>query len=286
MNLSKPHVLQPGRRRFVQILVSLPLVFAAALAHGLSPSPSGTAMTTAHDTTRPKALVFDMQGTVFSFYDPMMHELARHPAVAPRLQDWSTFAGRWSAAAHDAIVKIAAGRKPWQPNRAVYADVLPVLLPRYPGGNTFSDDDKTRLLDVWGAMTPWNDTLAGLTSLRKAFVVATLTNASMAGTIGLIKREGLPFDAILTGEVVHAFKPDPRVYQLASEYLGLVPGEIMLVSAHKWDLMAAKRSGLLTAFVPRPFENGPGTEVDTLPESYIDVLASDLPQLASLLDRG
>ena len=100
MNVSKPHVLQPGRRRFVQLLVSLPLVPAAALAHGLSPSPSGTAMTTAHDTIRPKALVFDMQGTVFNFYDPMMHELARLPAVAPRLQDWSTFPGRWSAAAH------------------------------------------------------------------------------------------------------------------------------------------------------------------------------------------
>jgi 2-haloacid dehalogenase len=47
--------------------------------------------------------------------------------------------------------------------------------------------------------------------------------------------------------------------------------------------MAAKRSGLLTAFIPRPFENSPATEPDTLPESYIDVVAADLPQLASLL---
>ncbi|MEM5340202.1 hypothetical protein [Paraburkholderia azotifigens] len=50
--------------------------------------------------------------------------------------------------------------------------------------------------------------------------------------------------------------------------------------------MAAKRSGLLTAFVPRPYENGPATKVQTLPESYIDVIASGLPQLASLLDHG
>lgn len=199
-------------------------------------------MTTAHDTIRPKALVFDMQGTVFNFYDPMLHELARLPAVEPRLQDWLTFPGRWSAAAHDVIVEIAAGRKAWQPNRAVYAGVLPALLSRYRGGNALSHEDKTRLLDVWAAMTPWSDSQPGLTALRKAFVVATLTNASMAGMINLVKREGLPFDAILTGELVHAFKPDLRVYQLASEYLGFVPGEIMLVSAHKWDLMAAKRA--------------------------------------------
>ncbi len=145
MNLSKPHVLQPGRRSFVQLLASLPFVSAAALGHtlSLSPSPSGTAMNPPDHTVRPKALVFDMQGTVFNFYDPMMHELARLPAAAPRLQDWSTFAGRWSAAAHDAIIEIAAGRKPWQPNRAVYAEVLPSLLTRYPGGNTLSDEDKT-----------------------------------------------------------------------------------------------------------------------------------------------
>lgn len=186
MNLSNPRVLQPGRRRFVQMLASLPLVSAPTFAHGLSPSPSGTA--TAHDTIQPKALVFDMQGTVLNFYDSMLHELARLTAVAPRLQDWSTFAGRWISAAHDAIVEIAAGRRPWQPNRAVYADALPALLTRYPGGNTLSDDDKTRLLDVWAAMTSWSDSQAGLTSLRKAFVVATMTNASLAGMIGVVKR--------------------------------------------------------------------------------------------------
>lgn len=243
-------------------------------------------MTTATRPIRPKALVFDMQGTVFDFYDPMMRELARIPSIASHAQDWSTFAGRWSASAHDAIVEISAGRRPWRPNSAVYADVLSPLLSRYPGGNTLSDNDKARLLGVWGKMQPWDDSAAGLTSLREAFVIATLTNASMAGMIALVKRENLPFDAILTGELVHAFKPDPRVYRLASDYLGFAPGEILMVSAHKWDLMAAKRSGLLTAFVPRPYENGPATRADTSPEPYIDVTASNLPQLASLLSVG
>ncbi|BCG03062.1 dehalogenase (plasmid) [Paraburkholderia sp. PGU19] len=243
-------------------------------------------MTTAQHPIRPKALVFDMQGTVLDFYDPMMRELAGIPTVASHVQDWSTFAGQWSASAHDAIVEISARRKAWQPNGAVYADVMTPLLSRYPGGNTLSDDDKTRLLGVWGKMKPWNDSVAGLTSLRKEFVIATLTNASMAAMIAIVKREKLPFDAILTGELVHAFKPDPRVYQIAPDYLGFAPGEILMVSAHKWDLMAAKHSGLLTAFVPRPYENGPATKVDTSSELYIDVTASDLPHLASILDRG
>ncbi|MGF6722088.1 2-haloacid dehalogenase [Paraburkholderia sp. GAS41] len=243
-------------------------------------------MTTAQRPARPKALVFDMQGTVLDFYDPMMRELAQIPAVASHLEDWSTFAGRWSAAAHDAIVEICAGRTAWQPNGAVYANVLSPLLSRYPGGNALSDDDKTRLLGTWGKMQPWNDSVPGLTSLREEFVLATLTNASMAAMVAMVKREKLPFDAILTGELVHAFKPDPRVYQLASDFLGFAPGEILMVSAHKWDLMAAKHSGLRTAFIPRPDENGPATRVDISSEPYIDVTAFDLPHLASILGRG
>jgi 2-haloacid dehalogenase len=275
-----------GRRRFVQLLASLPLICGAALARTIPPEPSGGTISSTQGTIRPKALVFDMQGTVLNFYGPMMHELAQIPSIASHLQQWSTFAGRWSASAHDAIVEIAAGRMPWQPNSDIYATALTPLLPRYPGGETLSDDDKRRLLGVWARMKPWNDSVPGLAALRTDFVIATLTNASTASMVEIVKRNALPFDAVLTGEMVHTFKPNPRVYQLGCDYLGFAPGEIMLVSAHKWDLMAAKHSGLLTAFVPRPYESGPATKVDTSFEPYIDITAADLPHLASLLHRS
>ena len=57
----------------------------------------------------------------------------------------------------------------------------------------------------------------------------------------------------------------------------------MMVAAHKGDLRAARAVGMRTAFVPRPQEFGPGQQVDTAPEPWIDVQASDFIDLARRL---
>jgi 2-haloacid dehalogenase len=93
----------------------------------------------------------------------------------------------------------------------------------------------------------------------------------------------LPFDTVLTGELAHSFKPSPSVYQLAVDYLGFRPDEIMMVACHKYDLKGAKAFGFWTAFLPRPLEFGPGATVSTSPEPYIDVMATDLVDLAAKL---
>lgn len=232
---------------------------------------------------RIKALAFDMQGTIFNFYDPMMETLARVPAAAADLAQWSAFAGVWSAAAYIAFADIAAGRKAWMPAAAVYANELPRVLARFPGGASVSKADRALLLAVWGNVRPWDDVLPGLTALRESFVLATLTNASMRGTIDLVRRTGLPFDAILSAELAGALKPDPQVYRLGCKHLGCEPEEAMMVSAHKWDLRAAKQCGMQTALVLRPREYGPATTLDASPDDLIDVIAPDLPSLASLL---
>jgi len=100
----------------------------------------------------------------------------------------------------------------------------------------------------------------------------------------MVKNNKLPFDEILTGELSHAFKPDPKVYQLAVDYTGFEPDQLLMVSAHKWDLQASKQAGFRTAFVPRPLELGPGHAADRKPESYIDVMADDLVDLARKLE--
>jgi 2-haloacid dehalogenase len=105
----------------------------------------------------------------------------------------------------------------------------------------------------------------------------------MAGVIALAKHAGLPFDAVLTGELVHAYKPSLDVYRAASTYLGFSPGEIMMVAAHKFDLKAASAAGFRTAYVPRPLELGPETKVDRSPEAYIDVVADNLIDLSKKL---
>jgi 2-haloacid dehalogenase len=56
-----------------------------------------------------------------------------------------------------------------------------------------------------------------------------------------------------------------------------------MVAAHNGDLAAARACGLLTAFVPRPAEHGPGQTKDLRPEQTWDVVAHDFGDLADKL---
>jgi 2-haloacid dehalogenase len=135
----------------------------------------------------------------------------------------------------------------------------------------------------WHRLDPWPDTVPGLTRLKQRFVIAPCSNGHIAQSVNLARHAGLPWDAILGAEIAGAYKPDPRVYRASVAALGLEPGEAMMVAAHNGDLHAAARCGLRTAFIPRPFEHGPGQESDLRAVGRFDVEAADLRALADAL---
>ena len=120
--------------------------------------------------------------------------------------------------------------------------------------------------------------------LRTEYLVAPLSNGHVALLVDMAKRAGLPWDLVLSAELVHAYKPDPATYLSAPELLGLDPGEVMMVAAHLDDLAAARSHGLRTAYVRRPFEWGPGgTAPEPRPGDDLDHVVDSLPDLAALL---
>jgi 2-haloacid dehalogenase len=106
----------------------------------------------------------------------------------------------------------------------------------------------------------------------------------MASVVHIAKQGKLPFDCILTAELVQSAKPDPKVYALATHSLNLRPDQILMVAAHKYDLAAAKKFGFSVAFIPRPLELGVHGKVDTTPEDFYDLTQPDLVRLADVLD--
>jgi 2-haloacid dehalogenase len=90
--------------------------------------------------------------------------------------------------------------------------------------------------------------------------------------------EGL-LDAILSVEEVGIFKPEPRVYRLAVERLGVAAGEIAFQSSNAWDVHGAACFGLRPVWINRfgaPPERLPGA-----PEHELRDLAG-LPALLGL----
>ncbi len=56
-----------------------------------------------------------------------------------------------------------------------------------------------------------------------------------------------------------------------------------MVAARNYDLAAARREGMATAFVPRPLEFGRGQKTNLEPEFAWDVVAKDFEDLAARL---
>jgi 2-haloacid dehalogenase len=146
-----------------------------------------------------------------------------------------------------------------------------------------SEAETDALNRAWHRLRPWPDAVAGLTRLKKKFIIAPLSNGNISLMTDLAKHSGLPWDCILGAELVRHYKPDREVYQSAADILDLKVSEVMMVAAHLGDLRAAKAVGLRTAFVSRPLEFGPGGKPDLQPDSSVDVAAKDFNDLAGQL---
>jgi 2-haloacid dehalogenase len=231
-----------------------------------------------------KALVFDVFGTVVDWRGSLIREgrlLGRRKKLKV---DWAAFADAWRAGYRPAMARVRSGELPWTRIDDLHRMILDDLLARF-GLRGLAEEDIVHLNHAWHRLRPWPDAKAGLGKLKRRHVVATLSNGNVALLVDMAKNAGLPWDCILSAEVVRHYKPDPETYLGAADLLGVRPGELMMVAAHKDDLHAARACGLKTAFVARPREYGPGRKADVSRDPAFDVHARDFNDLARQLAR-
>jgi 2-haloacid dehalogenase len=178
---------------------------------------------------------------------------------------------------------VIAGTRSWIRVDQIYRGAFDVLLDREQVSARFTAGERNSFCEVWSRLDPWPDSVDGLTRLQSRFTTATLSNAGMAAVIAVCKHAGLPFDAVLTAELCENYKPSPAVYQLAVDYLGFEPAQILMVACHKYDLVAARAFGMRTAFVARPLEFGPQASPDVAAEPWFDLHVQSLQELATAL---
>jgi len=231
-----------------------------------------------------KALVFDVFGTVVDWRGSIIREGVALGRRKKLKVDWPAFADAWRAGYRPAMARVRSGELPWTKIDDLHRMILDDLLRRFPLGR-LSEDEIAHLNRVWHRLRPWPDARAGLAKLKRRHVIATLSNGNVALLTHMAKNAQLPWDCILSAEVVRHYKPDPETYLGAAELLGVKPGELMMVAAHKDDLHAARACGLKTAFVPRPREYGPQASTDVSREPAFDVHARDFNDLARQLER-
>jgi 2-haloacid dehalogenase len=229
-----------------------------------------------------KALLFDVQGTATDFHSTVCGEAQRISAGRYPSVDWPDVVRRWRASYFATLDAMQSGHDGWVSVHSVYREALDTVLDES-GAAGFSGAEREELTLAWQRLMPWPDVVPGLTRLKGAFTLATLSNADVAAVVNISKRAGLPWDAVFAAEMAGVFKPDPAIYRMAATYLGLDPAEIMMVASHKYDISAAARLGFQTAFVARPLEFGVGGAADVAYSDEFDVNASDFLDLAEQL---
>ena len=132
----------------------------------------------------------------------------------------------------------------------------------------------------WHRLHAWPDTVSGLFWLKTRSINSPLSNGNVALLTNMAKFAGMPWDVILSAELFEHYKPDPETYLGAAKLLCLQPGEVMMVAAHNFDLLAAHSLGLKTAFVARPTEYGPHQKYDFEAKGDWDIVAKDFGGIA------
>ena len=218
-------------------------------------------------------LLFDVLGTVVDEAGSMRAELAAALDQAGAGRQAEALAAAWARRFAALVSSIGEGA-PWRSTDDLNAEALAGVLrdgPRLP-------EATVRHLALAGhRLRPWPDAQAALRRLAGRFTIVALSNGSLSMLTDLFAAAGLTWHCVLSGEMVHAYKPDPAVYRLALDRLALDPRRTLMVAAHPWDLRAAAAQGLRTAYIQRAGEGAPA------PSDTFDLTVPDLAALAARL---
>ncbi|RMF87361.1 MAG: haloacid dehalogenase type II [Nitrospinota bacterium] len=141
-----------------------------------------------------------------------------------------------------------------------------------------SAEEADEVMQAWQELSPFPEVLPALERLKTRYRLVALSNGDPHFLEYLVRhRIRWDFDAVISVQVVGAFKPHPGVYRRAAGLLGLEVGACLMVSANSFDVMGARACGFRGAFVNRyglPYEETPYQP---------DVTVKDFTELAGAL---
>jgi len=229
-----------------------------------------------------RALLFDVFGTVVDWRGSLIAEISQIAAELGIDLPAPAIADDWRSRYGASMDRVLVGDAPYANLDALHRASLVQLLEER--DLHLADDVIERLVLAWHRCRPWPDSVPGLTRLKSRYVLATMSNGNVALLVDMAKHSGLPWDVILTPELMQTYKKNLESYRYAISLLGLRPEQTMMVAAHPGELKAVATIGMRTAYVSRPTEFGDRERHDGGPDGPVDLTCSDLENLAELLD--
>jgi len=220
---------------------------------------------------RIEACVFDAYGTLFDVNSAVGACAAK---VGPKHAELS---GEWRRRQleYTWLLSLMGEHRDFE---QVTADALAVSLAQF----GLDDALAGSLMAAYRRLAPFPEVASVLAVLGRAGLTrAILTNGSPAMIDAAVVNAGFAssLEHCLSVESVGIFKPDPRVYQLAVDTLGVARERIAFMSSNAWDAAGAANFGFQVVWVNRyaqPREALPGS-----PSAIIAELG-ELPALVGI----
>ncbi|MCM3565870.1 haloacid dehalogenase type II [Hydrogenophaga intermedia] len=225
------------------------------------------------------ALAFDTGGTVLDWHSGICKAFALAGQRHGVERDWHAVTNDYRRASMAGIV---GKLQPAFNMDDVHRTVLDGVMAQH-GLEMFAPQDHAQIHRAWNSLNAWPDFAGALVRLKLKFPVVSFTMLPLAMVMAVSRRNGLEWDAVISCEMIGAYKPQPLAYEQAARWMDVAPGQILMVACHNFDLNAARACGYHTAFVRRPLEWGPAGPPDPHPHPDCTIVVDDFPTLAQHL---
>jgi len=216
----------------------------------------------------PKAVLFDVYGTLLDVYSVALRAEQMFPGAGERLAR----AWRDRQIEYSRLVSMSGRYRPfWQLTR----DALQVSAAAL--GLALDGSGADSLMNEYRHLSAFPENRAVLQSLAERGIRAgVLSNGDPEMLAVAIRSAGLTelIDPILSVHATQRYKTDPAAYAIGPAALGLPASDILFVSSNCWDAIGATWHGFTTLWVNRadaPMEQL-GTEPTRVGRSLRDVL--------------
>ena len=205
----------------------------------------------------PKAVLFDVYGTLLDVYSVGLRAEQMFPGAGERLAR----AWRDRQIEYSRLVSMSGRYRPfWQLTR----DALQVTARSL--GLSLDTPGEDSLMNQYRHLSAFPENRAVLQSLAERGIRAgVLSNGDPDMLDVTLRSAGLTdlLDPILSVHATRRYKTDPAAYALGPESLGLPAAEILFVSSNCWDAIGATWHGYTTLWVNRA--NAPMEQLGVVP---------------------
>lgn len=224
-----------------------------------------------------KVIAFDIFGTVVDWHGSVKREVE---AMGLNV-DAGEFALAWRAGYQPAMAEVME-KGEWVILDDLHRRILDRVLSEFKL-DSLPEAERQHLNLVWHRLEPWPDSVAGLARLKSKYLICSLSNGNIGLLTDMAKNAGIPWDCILSAENFNKYKPHPDTYLGVARTFAVEPGEVMLAAAHHSDLEQARKCGLHTAYIERPWEYGRDTAKSVAPWDANTIHSASIIDLAEQL---